>query len=95
MKELGQWKFSVMTGVNTLFNGLLNTPGFNKLDFSALKVVVGGGAAVQKPVAERWQQVTGSYLTEAYGLTETSPGVCCIPLNTPWNGTIGLPGAVD
>jgi long-chain acyl-CoA synthetase len=91
VKELGHWKFSVMTGVNTLFNGLLNTAGFDKLDFSALKVVIGGGAAVQKPVAERWQQVTGSYLTEAYGLTETSPGVCCIPLTTPWNGSIGLP----
>ncbi|MCP5267821.1 MAG: AMP-binding protein [Zoogloeaceae bacterium] len=91
VKEMAQWKFSVMTGVNTLFNGLLNTPGFDRLDFSALKVVIGGGAAVQKPVAERWQQVTGAYLTEAYGLTETSPGVCCIPLATPWNGTIGLP----
>ncbi len=64
-----------MTGVNTLFNGLLNTPGFAELDFSAVKVVVGGGAAVQKPVAERWKQVTGRYITEAYGLTETSPGV--------------------
>ena len=60
VKELGSWKFTSMTGVNTLFNGLLNTPGFDQLDFSALKVVVGGGAAVQKPVAERWQQVTGS-----------------------------------
>jgi long-chain acyl-CoA synthetase len=80
-----------MTGVNTLFNGLLNTPGFAQLDFSALKVVVGGGAAVQKPVAERWQQVTGRCLTEAYGLTETSPGVCCVPLGAPWDGTIGLP----
>ena len=59
VKELGQWKWSVMTGVNTLFNGLLNTPGFDRLDFSALKVVIGGGAAVQKPVAERWKQVTG------------------------------------
>ena len=91
VKELKHWKFSVITGVNTLFNALLNTPGFSKLDFSALKVAVGGGASVQKPVAERWQQVTGSYLTEAYGLTETSPGVCCSPLGTPWNGTIGLP----
>ena len=89
--ELRHWKFSVMTGVNTLFNGLLNTPGFGALDFSALKVVVGGGAAVQKPVAERWKQVTGHYLTEAYGLTEASPGVCANPLGTPWNGTIGLP----
>ena len=80
VKEMGSWKFTTMTGVNTLFNGLLNTPGFAQLDFSALKVVVGGGAAVQKPVAERWQQVTGHCLTEAYGLTETSPGVCCVPL---------------
>jgi long-chain acyl-CoA synthetase len=80
-----------MTGVNTLFNGLLNAPGFDQLDFSALKVVVGGGAAVQKSVAERWQQVTGRGITEAYGLTESSPGVCCIPLDSPWNGTIGLP----
>jgi long-chain acyl-CoA synthetase len=91
VKEIGQWKFSVMTGVNTLFNGLLNTPGFDQLDFSTLKVVVGGGAAVQKAVAERWQQVTGRYITEAYGLTETSPGVCANPLGTPWNGNIGFP----
>jgi len=91
VKELGRWRWSAMTGVNTLFNGLLNTPGFEKLDFSALKVVVGGGAAVQKPVAERWQQVTGHFITEAYGLTEASPGVCAVPLETPWNGTIGLP----
>lgn len=91
VKELGHWKFSVMTGVNTLFNGLLNTPGFGQLDFSGLKVAVGGGAAVQKPVAERWKEVTGHYVTEAYGLTEASPGVCANPLGTPWNGTIGLP----
>jgi len=91
VRELRRWKFSVMTGVNTLFNGLLHTPGFDKLDFSALKVVVGGGAAVQKPVAERWREVTGAYVTEAYGLTETSPGVCCVPLGAPWDGTIGLP----
>ena len=91
VKELKKWKWSVLTGVNTLFNGLLNTPGFSELDFSALKVVVGGGAAVQKPVAEKWQQVTGQYLTEAYGLTETSPAASINPLHTPWNGTIGLP----
>ena len=91
VKELGRWKFSVMTGVNTLFNGLLNTPGFDQLDFSTLKVVVGGGAAVQKPVAERWQKVSGCYITEAYGLTEASPGVCANPLGTPWSGSIGLP----
>ncbi len=91
VKEMGGWKFTTMTGVNTLFNGLLNTPGFDQLDFSALKVVVGGGAAVQKPVAERWQQVTGHCLTEAYGLTETSPGACCTPLGGAWDGTVGLP----
>jgi long-chain acyl-CoA synthetase len=91
MKELRQWKWSVMTGVNTLFNLLLNAPEFDKLDFSAVKVVIGGGAAVQKPVAERWKQMTGTYITEAYGLTETSPGVCANPLGAPWNGAIGLP----
>lgn len=91
VKELGRWRFSFMTGVNTLFNALLNTPGFDRLDFSALKVVVGGGAAVQKPVAERWQQVTGCYITEAYGLTEASPAVSINLLGTPWNGTVGLP----
>ena len=91
VKELGKWKWSVMTGVNTLFNGLLNTPGFDQLDFSALKAVIGGGAAVQKTVAERWQRVTGRYITEGYGLTEASPVACANPLNTPWNGTIGIP----
>jgi long-chain acyl-CoA synthetase len=91
VKTMGQWKFSTMTGVNTLFNGLLNTPGFDQLDFSGLKVVVGGGAAVLKPTAERWQQLTGQCLTEAYGLTETSPGVCCTLLGTAWDGTVGLP----
>ncbi|MFA5912969.1 MAG: AMP-binding protein [Burkholderiales bacterium] len=91
VKELRHWKWSVLTGVNTLFNGLLHTPGFSELDFSGLKVVVGGGAAVLKPVAEKWQQVTGHYLTEAYGLTETSPAASINPLGTPWNGSIGLP----
>jgi long-chain acyl-CoA synthetase len=91
VKEMGRWKFSAMTGVNTLFNGLLNTPGFDRLDFSALKLVVGSGAAVQKSVAERWQRVTGCHITEAYGLTESSPAVSANPLGTPWNGTIGMP----
>ncbi len=91
VKELGQWKFTVMTGVNTLFNGLLNTPGFSDIDFSALKVVIGGGAAVQQAVSEPWQKVTGSFITEAYGLTETSPGICANPLGTPWNGSVGFP----
>jgi long-chain acyl-CoA synthetase len=91
VRELGKWKWSVMTGVNTLFNGLLNTPGFDQLDFSSLKVAVGGGASVQESVAERWQRVTGGFITEAYGLTESSPGASCVPLRSPWNGTIGLP----
>ena len=91
VKELSAWKWSVMTGVNTLFNGLMNTPGFDQLEFSSLKVVVGGGAAVQKAVAERWQKLTGHCITEAYGLTESSPGACANPLGTPWNGSIGLP----
>ncbi|MEO8302584.1 MAG: AMP-binding protein [Betaproteobacteria bacterium] len=91
VKELGRWKFTAITGVNTLFNGLLNAPGFDQLDFSALKLAVGGGAAVQKSVAERWQQATGRNIMEAYGLTEASPGVCANPLGTPWNGAIGLP----
>ena len=91
IEELKKFRFSVLTGVNTLFNGLLNTPGFAQLDFSTLKVVIGGGAAVQKSVAEQWQKVTGKYLTEAYGLTETSPGATANLLGTPWNGSIGLP----
>jgi long-chain acyl-CoA synthetase len=90
--ELSKHPFSVITGVNTLFNGLLHTPGFDKLDFSGVKVSLGGGMAVQRAVAERWQQVTGQPLIEAYGLTETSPGACINPLNiSGYNGTIGLP----
>jgi long-chain acyl-CoA synthetase len=91
VKEMGQWKWSIMTGVNTLFNGLLNTPGFDQLDFSGIKAVIGGGAAVQKAVAERWQQVTGRFITEGYGLTEASPVACANPLGMPWNGSIGVP----
>ncbi len=91
VKELARWKWTIMTGVNTLFNGLLNAPGFDQLDFSALKAVIGGGAAVQQPVAQRWQQVTGCCITEGYGLTEASPVACANPVRTPWNGTIGIP----
>jgi long-chain acyl-CoA synthetase len=91
VKELSRWKWSVMTGVNTLFNGLLNTSGFSELDFSHVKVVVGGGAAVQQAVAQRWKDVTGGYITEAYGLTESSPAATANPLGEPWHGTIGLP----
>ena len=92
VKELSQHKFTVLTGVNTLFNGLLNTPGFEDLDFSSFKFTLGGGMAVQKGTATRWKQVTGVTLAEAYGLTETSPAACInsIPLDE-YNGTIGLP----
>ncbi len=92
VKELSGVKFSIITGVNTLFNGLLNTPGFAELDFSSLKLTLGGGMAVQQAVAEHWRRVTGAPLLEAYGLTETSPAVCINPLNLhDFNGSIGLP----
>lgn len=90
--ELGRQRFTVITGVNTLFNALLNDPGFAKLDFSALKIALGGGMAVQRSVADRWKKVTGKPLAEAYGLTETSPAVCINPLDLPeFNHSIGLP----
>lgn len=92
VKELQKWKFTSITGVNTLFNGLLNNEEFKKLDFSHLKVALGGGMAVQKAVAERWKQVTGRPLIEAYGLTETSPAACINPMSLKdYNGFIGLP----
>jgi len=91
VKTLAGKPFSILTGVNTLFNGLLNTPGFDQLDFKRVKFSLGGGTAVQRAVAERWQKVTGSRLVEAYGLTETSPAACINPLNSEFNGTIGLP----
>jgi len=81
VKELSKVKFSVITGVNTLFNGLLNTDGFSDLDFSHLKVTLGGGMAVQESVAKEWQDVTGCVLAEAYGLTEASPAVTMNPFN--------------
>lgn len=92
VKELGKYEFTAVTGVNTLFNGLLNTPGFKELDFSSLKMSLGGGMAVQRPVAERWEKVTGSRLLEGYGLTECCPMVSISPYNQKsFNGTIGLP----
>ena len=92
VKELGKVRFTAITGVNTLFNGLLHTPGFDRLDFSTLKISLGGGMAVQRAVAENWRKVTGTPLIEAYGLTETSPAACINPLSLPeYNGSIGLP----
>lgn len=92
IKELAKYKFTAITGVNTLFNALLNHPDFARLDFSHLQVALGGGMAVQKAVAERWKQATGKTLIEAYGLTETSPAVTINPLDlVEFNGSIGLP----
>lgn len=92
IKELSKKQFTVFTGVNTLFNGLLNQDTFRSLDFSKLKIAVGGGMAVQKATAEKWLAVTGTPLAEGYGLTETSPVASCNPIDgTERNGTIGLP----
>ena len=92
VKELSKYQVSFFPAVNTLYNGLLNTPGFDKLDFSKLKISNGGGMATQKPVAEKWLKVTGCTLSEGYGLSETSPALTC---NRPdieeFSGTIGLP----
>lgn len=92
VKELAKYPFTAITGVNTLFNGLLNCPGFAELDFSKLKLSLGGGMAVQKPVAERWQKVTKTRLVEGYGLTECAPLVTVSPFDLDgFNGSIGLP----
>ncbi|HEY2969556.1 MAG TPA: long-chain-fatty-acid--CoA ligase [Casimicrobiaceae bacterium] len=92
VKEMSKHRFTTFTGVNTLFNALLNNADFAKLDFSSLRLTLGGGMAVQKAVAERWKQVTGVPLIEAYGLTETSPAATINPLDLPeYNGAIGLP----
>ena len=92
VKEWSKYPVTVVTGVNTLFNALLNNPDFAKLDFSTMNVTLGGGMAVQAPVAERWQKVTGNALLQAYGLTETSPAATINPLNIKqFNGAIGLP----
>ena len=92
VKELSARRWNVLTGVNTLFNSLLNHPEFAKIDFSDMKLAFGGGMAVQRAVAERWKKVTGKPLIEAYGLTETSPGACINPITLKdFNGCIGVP----
>ena len=90
--DLKKNRISVFIGVNTLFNGMVNQPAFAEVDFSQLKLTLGGGMATQRAVAEKWKEVTGTPIVEAYGLTEASPGVCCNPLNIPaYTGSIGLP----
>lgn len=92
VKELSRYRFTIITGVNTLFNGLLNTPGFAELDFSSLKLSMGGGMAVQRAVAEKWQKVTRCALFEGYGMTESSP-VATVnrPDTREYTGSIGVP----
>ncbi len=91
ISELGKWRFSMITGVNTLFNALLGHPRFAHLDFSNLKLGAAGGMALHPSVAERWQRVTGKPLVEGYGLTEASPVVACNPFDAPQIGTVGVP----
>jgi long-chain acyl-CoA synthetase len=92
VKELMKYQVNSFPAVNTLYNGLLNTPGFDKVDFSKLKTSFGGGMATQKPVAEKWLAVTGCALSEGYGLSETSPTLTCNPADTDkFSGSIGLP----
>ena len=92
VKDLRKVRFTAMTGVNTLLNALVHNDGFRALDFSSFRLTVGGGMAVQRPVAERWQEVTGTVVIEGYGLTETSPVVCANPIHaSEFSATIGLP----
>lgn len=92
IKDWKKHPTSIFTGVNTLYNALLNHPDFNSIDFSPLKISVGGGMAVQKAVSKRWEEVTGCYLAEGYGLSETSPVLTINPIDgTGQTGTIGVP----
>jgi long-chain acyl-CoA synthetase len=91
VSEISKFRFTYISGVNTLFNALLNTPGFADVNFSSLRITLGGGMAVQRSVAEHWKRVTGKVLTQAWGLTETSPAACINPFGLDFNGAIGLP----
>ena len=92
IKEIGKYRFTTITGVNTLFNAMVNNPDFANIDLSQLRLTLGGGMAVQRAVAERWKQITGVTLIEAYGLTETSPAATMNPVDlSEYNGSIGLP----
>jgi long-chain acyl-CoA synthetase len=89
--DMKRYPCNFLSGVNTLFNALLHAPGFDQVDFSSLRITLGGGMAVQETVAQRWKEATGCTLTQAWGLTETSPAACINPNSEPFNGSIGLP----
>ena len=91
IKEIAKFRFNLFTGVNTMFAGLLNTPGIEQVNFRDLRVCIGGGMAVQPAVAKQWQEVTGNTILQGYGLTETSPGAIINPLGSEFTGSIGLP----
>jgi long-chain acyl-CoA synthetase len=91
VRTMAAAKITAMSGVNTLYNALLNVPEFLALDFSSLRFAIGGGAAIQSTVARRWREITGTHLVEGYGLTEASPVVCINPIINPKQGTVGLP----
>jgi len=90
-KEIARFDFNLFTGVNTMFASLMHTPSFDKIDFSPLRVCIGGGMAVQPAVAKEWKQRTGRTILQGYGLTETSPVAICCTIDSDFNGTIGLP----
>jgi len=89
--EIANFEFNLFTGVNTMFAALMNTPSFDKIDFSHLRVSIGGGMAVQPAVAKEWKQKTGCTILQGYGLTETSPVAICCTIDSDFTGTIGLP----
>jgi long-chain acyl-CoA synthetase len=91
MADMQRYPCNFLSGVNTLFNAMLHAPGFNHIDFRQLRITLGGGMAVQATVAQRWKEATGCTLTQAWGLTETSPAACINPNDEPFNGSIGLP----
>ncbi len=91
VKDLRKYRFHYISGVNTLFNALLHTPGFDRVDFGSLRRTLGGGMAVQAAVAENWKRVTGCVLTQGWGLTETSPVVTSNPPGEDFNGSVGVP----
>jgi long-chain acyl-CoA synthetase len=90
-KDIARFRFNLLTAVNTMFAALLNTSNFDRIDFSALRVCVGGGMAVQPAIAKEWRERTGTPILQGYGLTETSPVAICNPIDEEYSGSIGLP----